>query len=333
MPEILTQSQIDALLKGLDSGEVSIDPEPKRRIREYDFRSPMKFTKEQLKALDNLHETLSRLLSSYFLGILRLSCDMEVFQIEEQRYFEFNNALPDSALIGVLELTPTDPNLEDITMLIDVSPQIGYLLVDRLLGGSGKGYAIARDFTDIEVAILRSVFEKISGYVEESWKDYVEVKASVTSIETNARLVQIYSPEEIVVIVLMRVRIRDITGTISICIPAANLEEFIVRFSSKYVRASKKTDAEKEVLRKQIILRTITNSELEIKAVLGEMQLDLQDILQLQVNDVIPLHINTDKGVCVNVENEPWFEAKLGQTKLKKAIMIDSLLQREGKVW
>lgn len=326
MPEILSQSQIDALLKGLDSGEVELDLEPKRKVRDYDFRSPMKFTKEQLKTLDNLHETLSRLLSSYFLGILRLSCEMEVVQIEEQRYYEFNNALPDSALIALLQLVPGDQSLEEITLMIDMSPQIGFLLVDRLLGGSGKGYAFQRDFSEIETSILRNVFDKVSGYIEESWKDYVEVQASVTSIETNARLVQVYSPEEIVVIVLMRVRIRDVTGNISICIPAANLEEVIGRFSSKYTRASKKIDIDKENLRRQTILKAITNSELEVKAVLHELELDLQDIIQLQENDVIPLHISADSGVCVKVENEPWFEAKLGQTKLKKAIKIDRLI-------
>jgi len=326
MPEILTQSQIDALLKGLDSGELAFDPEPKRKIKDYDFRSPMKFTKEQLKTLDNLHETLARLLSSYFLGILRLPCEMEVVQIEEQRYYEFNNALPDSALIALLQLVPNDQNLEEIAMMIDMSPQIGFLLVDRLLGGSGKGYSFQRDFTEIETAILRNVFEKISGYIEESWRDYVEIQTSVSSIETNARLVQVYSPEEIVVIVLMRVKIRDVTGNISFCIPAANLEEIIGRFSSKYVRISKKIDIEKENLRKQTILRAITNSELEVKAVLHEMQLDLQDVLQLQVDDVIPLHVSASSDVCVMVENEPWFEAKLGQTRLKKAIKIERLL-------
>jgi len=326
LAEVLTQSQIDALLRGLDSGQLQLSSDKKPKIREYDFRSPMKFTKEQLKTLDNLHETLGRLLSSYFLGILRLSCEMEVLSIEEQRYYEFNNALPDTTLIGMLQLESSDTSLEDISMMIDVSPSIGFLIVDRLLGGPGTGYTFQRDFTEIELRILRHVFERISGYVEETWRDYVDVKARLTSLETNARLVQLYSPEEIVVIVLMRVKIRDLTGNLSICIPAANLEEVISRFGNKFARSNRKFDEDRETARKQIILKTITNSELELKAVLHEMELDLQDLLQLQVNDIIPLHISAKSSVSVKVEDIPWFKAKIGRTKLKKALMIEQMI-------
>jgi flagellar motor switch protein FliM len=325
MPEVLTQSEIDALLRGLDSGQVKLSGD-KPRIREYDFRSPMKFTKEQLKTLDNLHETLGRLLASYFLGILRMSCEIEVLSIEEQRYYEFSNALPDSTLIGLLQLESTDTALEDISMMIDVSPSIGFLIVDRLLGGPGTGYALQRDFTEIELRILRHVFERVSGYVEETWREYVDVKARLTSLETNARLVQLYSPEEIVVIVLLRVRIRDLTGNLSICIPAANLEEVINRFSNKFTRSNRKYDEERETARKQVILKTITNSELEMKAVLHEMELDLYDLLQLQVNDIIPLNISANSSASVKVEEIPWFKARIGRTKLKKALMIEQMI-------
>ena len=104
MPEQLSQAQIDALLKKMSSGEVAV--EEKQTIKEYDFKSPKKFTKEQLKAMDGLHETFSRLLSSYLSGILRIGCDVQVLQIDEERYYEYNNALPDTALIGIVGMDP-----------------------------------------------------------------------------------------------------------------------------------------------------------------------------------------------------------------------------------
>ena len=118
MAEILTQNQIDALLKGIDSGQVEMSSDNKPKVKEYDFRAPTKFTKEQLNTLSNLHETLGRLLSSYFLGLLRMSCEMEVISIEEQRYYEFNNALPDLSLIGLFGMEPEDKSLDDITMMV-----------------------------------------------------------------------------------------------------------------------------------------------------------------------------------------------------------------------
>ena len=123
MPEQLSQAQIDALLK-------------KQTIKEYDFKSPKKFTKEQLKAMDGLHETFSRLLSSYLSGILRIGCDVQDLQIDEERYYEYNNALPDTALIGIVGMDPEGEDYSEGTMIIDVSTTMGFYLVDRLLGGS-----------------------------------------------------------------------------------------------------------------------------------------------------------------------------------------------------
>lgn len=326
MAEILTQNQIDALLKGLDSGQVEMSTDSKPKVKEYDFRSPMKFTKEQLNALSNLHETLGRLLSSYFLGLLRMSCDMEVISIEEQRYYEFNNALPDMSLIGMFRLEPVDKNLDEITMMVDVSPSIGFLIVDRLLGGPGTGYNIVRDFSDIETDILRYVFQRIASNIEEVWRESIDVEATLTSIESNVRLVQAYSPDEIVVIVLMRVKINDLTGNMSFCIPAQSLEEMTTRMNPKFSKTSKRVDEEKENARKQTILKTITDSELELKVTLHETELYVHDIIHLQKDDIIPLNISTDSKVCVKVEELPWFEASIGRTKLKKAIMIDRMI-------
>lgn len=327
MPEILSQNQIDELLKGINSGsmEVNSPSTPAKKIKDYDFRSPKKFTKEQLKALDSLHENLSRVLSSYFSGVLRLFSEVSVLQIEEQRYYEYNNALPDSALIGMLEVRPADPAFDEVTLMMDVSKTIGFFAIDRLLGGSGEGYNIERDFTDIEMAILKNVFTKITKYIQEVWSNYIEVDASLTSIETNSRLVQIHSPDDIVVIVLLGVKIKDLSGTISICIPAVNLEELIDKFSSKYVRTSKKQDVEKEVIRRQTILNSLTESDLEMRAVLQELQLDLQEVLNLQVNDVIPLNKKVNSDIIITVEETPWFTAKLGETKTRKAVKINNL--------
>ncbi len=128
MPEQLSQSQIDALLKKMASGEENVQEE-KRKIREYDFKSPKKFTKEQFKALDSLHETFARMLSSYFSGLLRTVCEIEVMELEEQRYYEYNNALPDTALIGLVDVLPANKHCDNTTMILDLSTTIGFFLL------------------------------------------------------------------------------------------------------------------------------------------------------------------------------------------------------------
>lgn len=328
MPEILSQSQIDALLKGINSGEVNTDDNDKneKKVKEYDFYSPKKFTKEQLRTMDSLHENLSRLVSNYFSGVLRVFAEISVLQVEEQRYFEFNNALPDNALIGLVEMQPKIHNMNESTLMVDMSTNIGFFLIDRLLGGSGDGYALTRDFTEIEIAILTNIYQKITGYIQDSWCDYIEVVCSLDSIETNPRLLQVYAPEDIVVIVVLSVKLRELEGTINICIPGMGLEEMLGDFTSKYTRINKKlSDEKREALRKQVIEDTLYGSDLDVKAIFDQTQLELADIMRLRVNDVIPLSKHVNGNINLFVDDVPWFSGKLGVTKNKKAVKITGI--------
>lgn len=328
MPEQLTQGQIDALLKRINSGEDlnASEADDNKKIREYDFKSPKKFTKEQLKAMDSLHENFSRLLSSYLSGLLRLYSEVTVVQIEEQRYFEYSNALPDSALIGLLDIKPADVNTDSATLIMDMSTTLGFSMIDRLLGGTGEGYNFNREFTDIELAILENVLGRIATLLQEAWCNYIEVSTHLSSIETNARLMQALAPEDIVVIVVLNVKIRNLNGNLSICIPAVDLEDMISHFSNKFVRNSKRTNVELEHIQKRLIWDHLNDSDLEIKAVLDEFQLDLRDVLQLQVEDVIPLNKGIDKDIYITVDNTPWYSAKLGETRTKKAVKLNKMI-------
>lgn len=326
MAEQLSQSQIDALLKKMSSGEVEVEDES-RKVREYDFKSPKKFTKEQLKSLDSLHETFSRMLASYFSGLLRTVCEIEVVQIEEQRYYEYNNALSDTALIGLVDMKPASKRYDDATLIVDLSTAIGFYLIDRVLGGPGKGYNLERNYTDIEIAILSNVFEKISTRIQDTWANNIEVEAHLKGIETNSRLLQVFAPEDIVVIVMLNVNLGNkISGPMSICIPAEFLESVSDTFSLRFARSNKKQDVDKEDAKKRIILENVCESEMEIRVIFDELKLQMKDIMQLQVNDVIPLSKSVNSDVTVTVDEIPWFTAKLGETKKKKAIKLQNTL-------
>lgn len=327
MAEKLSQGQIDALLQRISSGDPDVESEEQqRKIKEYDFKSPKKFTKEQLKTLDGLHENFSRVLSSYLSGLLRVFCEVSVLQIEEQRYYEYSNALPDSALIGLLELKPINKRISEATLLMDMSTSVGYFMIDRLLGGSGEGCNLTRDYTDIEIAILENVFRKISVHLQDAWCNYIDVVTDFTNIETNSRLLQALAPEDIVVIVVLNMKIKNLTGALSICIPAANLEEMISAFSIRYARSTKRQFLENEDAKRQMIMEELSNSSLEIKAVMDEFQLDLRDIVQLQVDDVIPLGKSIDGDIYITVDDTPWYSGKLGELKMKKAVKLNRLI-------
>lgn len=327
MPEQLSQSQIDALLNRLSSGETApVEEDTGPKVKEYDFKSPKKFTKEQLKALDGLHENFGRMFSSYLSGLLRDFCEIEVVQIEEQSYYEYNNALPDNALIGMLDFTPTNRHYSESFFMMDVSTAIGFLMVERLLGGTGKGYSPTRDFTEIEIALLETIMNKADDFMEDAWTGYVGSNITFRNIETNPRLLQVLAPEDIVVIVMMSIRLGELTGSLSICIPSASLEEVIESFSVRYVRAAKKQDPEAETAKKNIIMEGIVSSDLEVKAVLDNFQMRLKEIVQLQAGDVVLLNKNIHDDVTVLVDSEPWYTAKLGESGMKKSIKLNRSL-------
>ncbi|MCI8622831.1 MAG: flagellar motor switch protein FliM [Provencibacterium sp.] len=326
MPEKLSQAQIDALLNRMNSGEEVEKEDESKKLKEYDFRSPKKFTKEQLRTMDSLHENFSRLLSSHLSGILRMFCEVSVLQIEEMTYFEYNNALPDSALIAMIDFKPENKHYSEGTLIMDISTSVGFFMIDRLLGGTGDNSNLSRDYTDIEMAILENMLHKIVNQLQDAWHNYLDVSIGLGSVETNSRLLQAFAPEDIVVIVALQIKIKDLTGNLSICIPAENLEEVIDNFSMKYTRTAKRQALDNEEAKKQIIFNTITDSNLEIKAVLGELSLDLRDILQLQVSDVIPLNKSIDSDIEVWIDDAPWFNAKLGEAKSKKAVKLGNLI-------
>lgn len=324
MSDALSQSQIDVLLNDLNSGVVtSTKVEDKKSIRDYDFASPKKFTKEQLRNIESLHENLGRVLSSYFSGVLRMMSEVEVEQVEEQRYYEYNNALPDTALMGMLELTPREIGMTSSTLMMDVSPNIAYFMIDRFLGGTGTGHQLQRDFTEIELAIMNTVFEKITNYMADVWRDYIAVDIALTSIETNPRLIQLYAPEDIVVIVLMTVKLRDMQGTISITMPGIGVEQMLDRFTSKYARLSSKfLDENRDKVSKSLIRHSLFQSDLEVKTTFAEAKLGLADVLNLQVNDILTLDKAVNDGVTIKVDDTPWFTGKLGNIKNNKAVKV-----------
>ena len=331
MPEKLSQSQIDALLHKMSEG-AEIKQEPVQKLKEYDFRAPRKFTKEQLKALDGLHETLARVLSSYFSSVLRIPCEIEIVPAEEQRFYEYSNSLPDNAMLGLMNLSSSPNECDETTIMVDLTASLGFQLIDRLLGGNGKGLPPDRSFTDIEIAILYHVMENVTRRFDDVWKNSFNIDFRLDQIETNPRLLQLFAPEDIVVIAMLEVKIGGNTNTITICLPADLLEQTVDRFSRRFNKVKKQQDPDQERMKKQLILENVCESELEMKAIFDEFTMPLHEILGLQPMDVIPLRKPVNSDVAVTIDDVMWFTAKLGETKRKKAIKLNNIVEQTEMV-
>lgn len=333
MADTLTQEQIDALLSQALSGEVieTTTENESDRIKEYDFRSPKKFTKEKIQRLETIFESYARALSSYFTGLLRLYCQVNVMSIEEQRYFEYNNALPDYVVMGLVDLGINSQNVEEFSTIVQISNSLTYTLIDRLLGGKGEVAEMDRDFTELETSIMRKIMVDFARMMEEPWSVYVPIKPSLAGLETNSRVISTVGYDETMIIIALEVTINDTNKSIiSVCMPAINLDEIMQTYVMKNQKPGRRSlDPKRETERRETIMTALNQSSLTITAVLSETNLQMSDVLHLQVNDIIPLDKKISGNVTLRIGDKDWFDGKLGIYNNKKAVKIENVYRIE----
>lgn len=332
MSEILSQSQIDSLLSSLTSGNKETteqaDQNLGKKIKEYDFRSPKLFTREQLKLLYSIYENYARILSSYITGVLQTYSLVEIIEVEEQHYYEFNNALPDSVLMGVLDFSVReDPNDEEV-ILLDFSKDIGYCCIDRLLGGTGKPLEADREYTEIELGILEHLMKGMVNPMKNVWQDYLEVTPHLIKLETNARILQGISADENVVIVVMNILVNETQGKLNICIPAVTLDSMFKMKNAMSKRKERRGDQLSDAQRRADIMREISESDLEITGILGTIDVMSRDLIDLEVGDIIKLNKLENSYVELAVGETVWFRGEMGVYNKKRAVAIRESIKR-----
>lgn len=294
-------------------------------IKTYDFKSPKKFTKERMSTVENLYDSFSRALAPYLTGLLQSYCEISVKGINEKRYQEFNNSVLDRSLFGMITLTPDNRDYSEAPLVLEMDTRLAFFMLERLLGGAGTRYELSRDFTDIEKAILQYLLGKVTEFVGNAWNEYLDVETELTGIQTNPHLLQISAPEDVIIETELEVIIDKLTADLRLVMPAPNVEELTSKFGYTYAVSQKKDEA-KQLAKRGYIEQHLLESEVELRAIFHEFSLDAQDILQLQPGDVVPLNKKVDSSIDIYVEDVACFEAKLGHTKLRKAVEINKVL-------
>ena len=232
MGEVLSQSEIDNLLKALSSGELDVDEmknTEEKQVKNYDFARPSKFSKEHLRTLEIIFEHFGRLLATNLPAYLRKSVSVDVVNSEVVIYSEFSNALSNPVLLGVVGMQPLSGNI-----IMEMASNLGFAIVDRLLGGAGNSLDKERDFSEIELSILERIFTVCVNLMQEPWENVVKVNPRLERIETNSQFAQIISPSETIAIVTINLKIGEVEGLVNICLPFATLEPVMDKLNTKY---------------------------------------------------------------------------------------------------
>ncbi|BAH44448.1 MULTISPECIES: flagellar motor switch protein FliM [Brevibacillus] len=327
MAEVLSQSEIDALLAALSSGEMDANElkkeETERKVKVYDFKRALRFSKDQIRGLTRIHENYARLLTTYFSAQLRTFVQITVASVDQLPYDEFIRSIPKMTILNIFEAPPLEGR-----MVLEVNPNIAYTMLDRLLGGQGAIPEKMGALTEIETTVMERVFGKALDTFHEAWKQIIELDPYQEGLEMNPQFMQIVSPNEIVVVISFSTKIGDTTGMINLCLPHVVLEPIMTKLSGQYwFSKQKKTRDEEERLR---VEERVKVAKLPIVAEMGTATITVGDFLQLQKGDVIQLDQSIDNKLKIKVGNHLKFLGQPGTHKGRVAVQIDEVIE-EGE--
>lgn len=325
MGDVLSQSEIDSLLNALSNGELDADEfkeNGEKVVKNYDFQRPSKFSKEHLRTLENMFEHFGRLLSTNLPAYLRKNVSVEVMNSEAVIYQEFTNALSNPVLLGIVDFSPLDGNI-----VIELAQNLGFAMVDRMLGGEGNPLDKSRDFTEIERVIIERIFTVIINLFIEPWANVVKLSPRLTGIETNSQFAQIISPTDMAAIITMNVKIGSVEGMMNVCIPYGCIESVIDKLNTKFWYASMQTLDDKSY--KDVIEVAIAKARIPVRAVLGKSTISLNDLLNMQKGDIIKLNSKLDDEMTVYIGNIKKFYAVPGSSADSYAVKITNILREE----
>lgn len=324
MADVLSQSQIDALLNSMQNAENDVvEEKPKaEKYRKYDFYSPKKYTKDKLKMLQNIYDNYSRIATSQINGLFRVASEVEVVGVEEQRYYEFGNALNETDVITLANVKLQDDS-KNPPMLFHIAPLLMGAMIDRMLGGTGTDTLvdISYTYTDIELALYEKIIKYLVGITNDIWSTYIKLDAQYERIEENPSMFQGISVDETVVIIMLRIQMGEIEGAMNICIPGMLLSNIFEIIDKTKHLADK--DASGTRNNREEIMDSIRESKMDVMAQLGIARLNLDDVYNLHVGDVIDLNKPQDSPVAVYVEGQQWFTGQLGSYNKNMAVKIE----------
>ena len=320
MAEVLSQSQIDALLAAAMSGTQDLTQQKEeKKYQKYDFRSPRKYTKERLKMLNGVFENYAKVLNTRINALARATCEVEVDTVDEQRYYEFSNALIDGEVVTLAYLD-IDGDREDTPVIIVATPSIMVSLIDRLMGGNGdveEDLPSDYTYTDLDLSLYTNLMTDFIGIMGGSWENYIRLNFEFGRIEANPTLVQLIGFEETVIMVSLDINFSNCSGRLDICLPDAVLGKIFTEINkgSAVLRKEREDHSEE-------IYSHLQTSDLEITAELGRTRLQLRDIYALNVGDVIDMNIKKDSTVKLRIGGREWFAGFMGIHEKHLAVKI-----------
>ncbi|MCM1325461.1 MAG: flagellar motor switch protein FliM [Bacteroidales bacterium] len=325
MGEVLSQNEIDNLLAALSAGELDVDQmqgEEEKKVKDYDFSRPTKFSKEHLRTLEIIFEHYGRLVSTNLPAYLRKNVQVSVGSSETVTYSEFSNAMSNPVILGIINFAPLNG-----TIILDLSINLGYAMLDRMLGGSGLPLEKTRDFSEIELTILEKVMVMFTQLLRDPWRNVIDISPVLNRLETNSQFAQVIAPNDMIALVTLNIKIGDVEGLMNVCLPFLTLEDVMDKLNTKYWYSTMQENHDENY--DDYIEAMLRKVDVPIRAVLGKSAISVADFVNLQVGDCIRLNTKVDSDMNIYVGNIKKFTALPGANDDAYAVRITSIVREE----
>ena len=291
-------------------------------IRPYDFRRPERISKDQMRALQTLHDAFARNFGASLSGFLRTIIEVNVDQAEQMTYSEFLGSLANPTCFSLISGEPLEGQF-----CLEISPLIIYPIIDRLMGGNTRDLFVPqRPMTMIEMRLVRRILERGMHALVEAWGSIGKFDFQLGEMESNPQLVQIVPPNEVVVVIGFEVRMGERTGTMKLCLPYNVIEPVIEDLNAQNWFVTGRRD--EQAARRAVIEQGLSEAPLELEVVLAESSITFDELQSLRGGDLITTPKPAKEPVVVSVGGSPKFDALLGTFRGNRAVRIS---ERHGE--
>ncbi len=332
--EVLSQDEVESLLSAMDPAaaaasaplarparSVPAATRSREKVTPYDFKRPERVGKEQMRALQSLHEGFGRNFGAALSALLRTIVEVKLTSVDQLTYSEFVFSLENPTCFNLLRAEPLEGNL-----ILDINPSVLYPIIDRLLGGGKQtGPLSRRPLTEIELRLVSRITALFMIELRRAWENVLELDLSVERVESNPQLVQIVPPNEVVVLVSFELTLGDVRGMMNLCIPFNAIERFSNKLTSNSWVGYSRGGATNRTI--EAISDRLDRSRVEVVVTLAESSIRTADLIGLRVGDIITTDHDCNHSLKVAVEGVTKFLAKPGAYKGHKAIEVEDKVE------
>lgn len=312
--EALSQNDIDRLVGGGGTGALRDDEN--LDVQVYDFRRPARVSKERLRTLEAMYERLIRNLEAWIISRVRGQLEVRLQGVEQFSFGEFTLSLPTPCSSFIFEIGGTGHK-----GVIDIGPEFGFYVIDRVFGGDGGAKPPERALTPIERMAIRTIAERVAQLTEEIWQDHVPMELAVTSFESSPEILQVANREDSVLVANIEIMAGGQSGLMLICLPFAVLDKFFTSSGQQRLALLASSEAEREEARRKTE-SAVREMPVTLSVRLPRFELSLRDLLELKAGTIVPTGIPKDARLLVRTGDQVRFLGQAGRVAGNLAVRI-----------